>query len=116
MKLWQRKTYFWPSIEYWLFTPLSLFFFFSLDQSGHLLQSKRSSYLQSEAPTFLPIYLSITPVVGVLTPSRIANPMPYPNSSHPGYASADSSLILPRSSSFGVLRRDSWVQLFPLSS
>ncbi|KAF8969431.1 glycoside hydrolase family 16 protein [Flammula alnicola] len=34
--------------------------------------------------------------------------MSYPSSPHPGYASGDSSLTLPRASSFGVLRRDSW--------
>ncbi|KAF8914199.1 glucosidase [Gymnopilus junonius] len=34
--------------------------------------------------------------------------MSYPSSPHPGYTSADSSLTLPRASSFGVLRRDSW--------
>ncbi|KAF4619651.1 hypothetical protein D9613_005269 [Agrocybe pediades] len=32
----------------------------------------------------------------------------YPSSPQPGYASADSSLSLPRASSFGILRRDSW--------
>ncbi|KAF8165555.1 glycoside hydrolase family 16 protein [Crassisporium funariophilum] len=34
--------------------------------------------------------------------------MSWPSPPHPGYASADSSLTLPRASSFGVLRRDSW--------
>ncbi|CAA7260065.1 unnamed protein product [Cyclocybe aegerita] len=37
--------------------------------------------------------------------------MSYPSSPNPGYASADSSLILPKSPSFGVLRRDSWQTL-----
>ncbi|KJA29832.1 glycoside hydrolase family 16 protein [Hypholoma sublateritium FD-334 SS-4] len=37
--------------------------------------------------------------------------MSHPGSPHPGYASADSSLVIPRSSSFGVLRRDSWQSL-----
>ncbi|PPQ66590.1 hypothetical protein CVT26_009490 [Gymnopilus dilepis] len=34
--------------------------------------------------------------------------MSYPSSPTPGYASADSSLTLPRVSSFGAIRRDSW--------
>ncbi|KIM46404.1 glycoside hydrolase family 16 protein [Hebeloma cylindrosporum] len=37
--------------------------------------------------------------------------MSCPGSPHPGYASADSSLTIPRNASFGVLRRDSWQSL-----
>ena len=85
-------------------------FFYALDIHLHATQRKEAS-LQPQLA--FPTYLSIT---HVLLACAFADVMSYPGSSHPasGYTSAESSLIIPRTSSFGVLRRESWVPLFTL--
>ena len=86
MKLWQNL---------WMFVPYVALFFMLWISLDTFTQALLSSQL------FIHCFYSL-------------RAMSSPNSSHPGYASADSSFLLPRSSSFGVLRRDSWVLLFPL--